>query len=74
MRGHVLGLEQEGLAAPIEVSADDGQAAKGDARKVVGHQVQEFRVRSGNARMHAALGLHARPERRGSTLELLVGN
>ena len=37
MRSHVLGLQQEGLALAVQVGADDGQAAQGNAGQIVGH-------------------------------------
>lgn len=72
MRRHVLGLKQERLATAIEVGADDGKASQRDPGEVIGHEVEELRVGAGNTRMHAALRLHARTERGGRTLELLV--
>ena len=69
----MLGLEQERLALAIQIRTNDGKAAQRDARKVIGHQVQELGVGAGNARMHAALGLHTGPQRGGRALKLLVG-
>ena len=74
MRCHVLGLQQEGLALAVQVGADDGQAAQGNAGKIVGHKAQELGVGAGDARMHAAFGLHARAKGRRRTLKLLVGD
>ena len=38
MRCHVLGFQQEGLALAIQVGADDGETAQGDAGQIVGHE------------------------------------
>ena len=70
----MLGLQQEGLALAVQVGANDGEAAQGNAGQVVGHKAQKLGVGAGHARMHAAFGLHARAKGRSRTLKLLVGN
>ena len=74
MRCHVLGFQQESLALAVQVGADDGEAAQGNAGQVVGHKAKEFGVGAGHARMHAALGLHPRAKGCRRALKLLVGN
>ena len=74
MRCHVLGFQQESLALAVQVGADDGEAAQGNAGQVVGHKAKEFGVGAGHARMHAALGLHTRAKGCRRALKLLVGD
>ena len=70
----MLGLQQKGLALAVQVGADDGEAAQGDAGQVVGHEAQELGIGAGHARVHAAFGLHAGTEGRRRALKLLVGD
>lgn len=75
MRCHVLGLQQEGLALAVQVGADDGEAAQGDAGQVVGHEAQELGVGAGHTRVHGGFRPACRaPEGGSRCLKLFVGN
>ncbi len=72
-RRDVLGLQKEGLAAAVDVCADDCQASKANALQVVGHKAQELRVGAHGPGHHAALRLGAGAQGGSRRAELLIG-